>query len=363
MKLFGKDTKGNVKEWIVEVFGPEIHVSHGKLGGKMQTKVTVCKPKNVGKSNETTAEEQAILEAKSKYNKQIDKLYRESVEELESVGDELPMLAHDYTKVGHRMEYPCYVSPKLDGVRCIAKITPTEVTMMSRGGKQYNVPDHLKETLLELLKSSGEQSLTLDGELYIHGLSLQNIVSAVKKPNDDTPSLEFWIFDVPNDDIWEGRYHILKYLEEIAWANDIYNLKFVMNKLVENEDQARKELGVYLEDGYEGLMLRNPVGVYLFNHRSSDLMKWKEFQDVEAKVLGVIKDKLGEGILRCRLQSGVEFECKMKGNHEYRSFKNMMNLVHLWITVKFQAYTDRGAPQFPVGIAVRDCDSQGFPIV
>lgn len=92
-------------------------------------------------------------------------------------------------------------------------------------------------------------------------------------------------------------------------------------------------------------------------------MKWKDFQDAEALVVGVTKDKLGEGVLKCKMTSGVYFECKMIGNKEYRSFSNMLNLVGSWITYKYQTLTEDGVPQFPVGLNERDCESNGTPIL
>ncbi|MGL5012767.1 MAG: hypothetical protein ACRC6V_00540, partial [Bacteroidales bacterium] len=195
--LYGKDSKGGIKEWAVTANGDEVHVTHGKLNGKLQTKVTVCKPKNVGRANETTASVQATLEAESKFRKQIDKLYRPTVEELDEVGNKLPMLAHDYTRVGHRINFPCDVSAKLDGVRCITEITTEKLTMTSRGGKPYNVPHQVYEELVELYNATGVS--VLDGEVYKHGLPLQDIVSAVKKDNPNTSSLEYWVFDLPSD--------------------------------------------------------------------------------------------------------------------------------------------------------------------
>lgn len=363
--LFGFDTKGNVKVWEIKTVGAEIHVSHGRKDGKMQTKVTVAKGKNIGRSNETTPEEQAVLEAVSKVNKQMDKRYRETEEELALLGEAeealLPMLAHDYTKVGHRMAYPCHVSPKLDGVRCLAIITPGSVEFRTRGGKAYDVPAHLFNELQSVLETSGLDKLILDGELYIHGVSLQNIVSCVKKENEMTKDLEFWIFDVPSEKAWRERYVDLS---NIGVDLELTSpLKIVNNINCESEEHARQMLSYFMERGFEGIMLRNPDGPYQFNYRSPYLMKWKEFQDIEAKVIGIRRDKNDEGVLKCRLQSGVEFECKMVGSHEYRHFDSMMTLVGAWITVKFQQYTDGGAPQFPVGMNVRDCDEKGFPIV
>ncbi|MGL5565314.1 MAG: hypothetical protein ACRDC4_06230, partial [Plesiomonas sp.] len=69
--LFGKDTKGGIKQWSISVESNVITVMHGKLGGKMQTKFTVCEGKNIGRANETTPWQQAQAEAESKYKKQL----------------------------------------------------------------------------------------------------------------------------------------------------------------------------------------------------------------------------------------------------------------------------------------------------
>ena len=358
--LFGLDTKGGYKEWHCESIGSEIHVSHGKMGGKLQLKITKCEAKNVGRSNETTPEQQAKLEAAAKVQKQIDKLYRPNIEALSHVGNNLPMLAHDYTKVGHRMPYPCYGSVKLDGVRCMAIVNDLGVYLASRGGKSYPCPKHIEDALMHRFSRWPTTEMVLDGELYIHGVSLQNIVSAVKKPNELTPELKFYIFDIPSDQPWEDRM-----IELEALPLDPFGpLVMVSNNLLENETEARTMLGEVMEKGYEGLMLRNPDSPYMYNHRSPGLMKWKLFQDAEALILQVSKDKLGEAVFVCDLKDGPRFKCKIRGTHEERLFENHWHHSEgKWLTVRFQQLTDDGVPQFPVGIAFRDCDNQGNPLI
>ena len=91
--LYGVDKSGGVKQWSVWTDGGNVHVEHGKYLGKLQTKITKCKPKNVGKANETTIFEQSDLEAQSKWNKQYDKYYRETIEEADALLTEGVMLA------------------------------------------------------------------------------------------------------------------------------------------------------------------------------------------------------------------------------------------------------------------------------
>ena len=80
--LYCVNKSGGVQEWHVWADGDKVLVEHGKFGGKLQRKETTCTSKNVGRANETTPEQQAMLEAQSKYNKQVDKYYRETIEEV-----------------------------------------------------------------------------------------------------------------------------------------------------------------------------------------------------------------------------------------------------------------------------------------
>lgn len=357
--LFGLDTKGNVKQWSIDVVGFEIHVWHGRVGGKLQHKITFCEGKNIGKANETTPEGQARLEAQSKIQKQLDKNYRYSVEELQVTTVKLPMLAHDYLKQGHRVQFPCYVSPKLDGVRCMAFVEGSNVHLMSRSGKEYDCPKRIREALVTLCALTGER--VFDGELYIHEMPLQDIVSCVKKHNENTEHLMYHIFDLPDStDRWEDR---VKQLEKIAKNTfPTEPIVVVPNWLVHDEDEARQYLTDFIEWGFEGLMFRNLDGVYNYGHRSADLQKWKLMSDLEARVIAVRRDKNDEAVYECQY-TDITFECKIKGSHELRSFKTGLTHIGDWMTVKYQTLTKDGVPQFPVGLYFRDCDKDGIPLV
>ncbi|UIW10567.1 ATP-dependent DNA ligase [Aeromonas phage BUCT695] len=355
-ELFAVDKKGNIKHWSVETQGSAVIVRHGRYLGKMQEKVTICEGKNIGKKNETSSEEQAALEAESKYKKQIDKCYRPTIEEAKTVGQVLPMLAQNFLNHGHRINWPCYVSRKLDGLRCLAKVDGDTVTFTSRGGKTYPVPEHIRKDLCDLSLSTNIKEF--DGELYIHGMPLQDIVSCVKKPNPNSVRLEYHVFDIPEEGTWVERYSKL-YRFVTRFSSSI---RLVRSTIVANQEAAQTLLGMYMAEGYEGIMLRNNDGLYESNHRSADIQKWKIMNDLEAKVIHVDIDKLGEGILTCKTPTIPEFRCKMRGTHESRSFNEMKKLIGEWITVAYQTLTKEGVPQFPVGICVRECDENGQPV-
>lgn len=364
--LYSKAKTGKMKVWSIWTEGNIYYVEHGQLGSdKLQVKATVCTAKNVNRANETTPEEQAELEAFSKISKQQDKGYFYLLEDAESAVNNLPMLAMDYTKQGHRVTYPCLVSPKLDGVRCFASVDGDKVTLTSRMGKEYPCPPQLRKDLVSLSGVTGHK--LFDGEIYKHGMPLQDIVSAIKKPNENTNSLQYWIFDLP---LVDKNYHdrnlelhfIDHHLENEASCETCVT---VLSTRANNETEAEAFLSQFIEEGFEGLMLRNDSGKYEFSKRSADLQKWKRMKDEEALVLDIAEvDKNGEAVLYCKMKDSEKvFKCKMQGSHESRLPENQKHLVGKWITYKYQALTNDGLPQFPVGLYERDCDEKGNPLV
>ena len=72
--LYKLDSKGKVRTWSIATFGNTYNQVHGILGGKMQSTFTEVKSgKNIGKANETTAEEQCQLEAEALWKKKRDR--------------------------------------------------------------------------------------------------------------------------------------------------------------------------------------------------------------------------------------------------------------------------------------------------
>lgn len=355
-KLYGKDKNGCFKVWSVSSEDGKVYVTHGKLDGKQQVKVTQCTGKSIGRSNETSPEEQAVLEAQSKWRKQLDKYYRETEEEVLALETEGVMLAQDYTKKPHFLEEEFYISPKLDGLRVKTTFVDGEPVWHSRGNKTYPVPVHLVDELKVINKAG---FVSVDGEAYIHGIKLQKVQSCVKKTNELTSRVTYQIFDVPSNQMWVGR---LAQLTGLKTLTDIMTMIDVVAQEYCTKKELDAKLKEYLDGGYEGCMLRNFGGLYAFqNKRSNDLLKYKLFHDSEALVVGCRVDKNQEGVLNCSW-NGIEVELKMKGDHTYRCYENQLTLVGKWINFTYQDLTEDGVPTFAVGQYERDCTEKGVPL-
>lgn len=429
--LFSKNKDGSYQQWEVWTDQNKITVLFGKLHGKIQEKVTVCEGKSLGRSNETTPEEQAELEAISKWENQLRLGYRESIEELETEIQLSPMLAKDATKVPHLIQYPCHVSAKLDGLRCLVTFDEKgEPVFNSRGNKTYPIKGKIVDEIIKLRKATGFNMF--DGEVYLHGLSLQKIVSLSKKwrthneinaeiekdyqvdlkkwrkakdegkstytnfkkqlvstllkPEPDlmrysgyeSADLEFHIFDIPSkgkvwdsnngyEGSWDYNDHPCRYADLMntdSWSSAIRltKIKMVHGSFMEDEDQTKDSIGIYMQRGYEGVIIRNFKGLYEFGQRSSDLLKWKLFQDTEAKVVNVEPDKNDEGILICEDIDGIVVRMKMKGTHEERSYENQIKNIGKFVNFTYQARTDDNNYSFPVGIYFREVNVETWEV-
>lgn len=358
--LYGRASNGKIKIWKIEAQGWEtnsnaiITTSYGYIDGQIQQTTKNAYSKNVGKSNETSPFEQAVLEATSLWNSKKDEGYVEdksNIPKASSLDFFLPMLAQVWEKRQKYINVPAYVQPKLDGVRCLARKKNGEVYMWSRKGKSLDIPVEIKESLSHFLR----EGQCVDGEIYVHGWTFQRIVSAVKKYRDDTALLEYHIYDSPVlNESFESRF-VNQFSQEVFQDNIV----IVPTKLVESIDFAIEELERYLGAGYEGLMIRNASGLYKYKHRSNDLQKMKKFTDAEFEVIGVEEATgrdSGTAIFVCKNKNGNIFNVRPTGTLEQRAeYLENFNKKYRgkMLTVKFQDLTDDGIPRFPVGLHFR----------
>jgi len=365
--LYKKSSKDKISEWLIYANNDRNSASYttefGYSDGKKQsTTVNISEGKNIGKANETTPYEQACLEAESKWNKQKDKGYTTSLSLVDAPRIS-PMLAHKYDDYKHKIKWPCYVQPKLDGLRClIYRQSCGTIVLQSRQGKQFNSLPHLVEELDRLMFKDG---IILDGELYVHGEEFQELIHLIKRdePHKDSVKIEYHIYDCydPKNLSWPYKAR-LAYLENLKLHTSVNSIvKYVKTDILTNESFLLKEKDWAKQNGYEGVMLRNADASYKVGHRSYDLLKVKEFQDDEFEIVGGEENKgrqEGQCSLICKTKEGATFKVKPEGTDEQRQWywDNLESIIGKMLTVRFFSYTTSKTPvpRFPIGVAIRD---------
>lgn len=386
--LYGLSSKGKLQQWQVKVQELSDGTANliresGYVNGKIKQNIKrVKKGVNIGKSNETTPLQQAINMAHSELDSKRNSNYELNIDPNDYVPRlVLPQLA---SKVKNgKIKFPCDMQPKLNGICCIARKYKTipsfkkytseyiswalnnkrllnlseeieeGICYHSRGGQLFHTLEHLTKPLFEIL-SFNEM---VHGELYNHDWSLQKIGSYTKDLKKDAHKLEYWIYDYPNTNFkWRDRLTILR--EKIT---DSYlpTIKLVPTVVVRSYEEAKEWHDVWVAHGYEGGMLRNHDGFYIFEYNSKDLEKVKEFEDAEFEIIG---GKEGTGndegcvVFRCVTPEGIEFDVRPKGTVERRRimFENLHSYIGESLTVRFAEYSDDKVPLQPVGIAIRN---------
>ena len=358
--LYHQGKTGAIVQWDIWTEGADICTKYGQIDGKMQTARKTATPKNVGRANATTAEEQAVLEAKAMHKKRLDGKYSLTIEDAKKEVF-LPMLAASFDKRKDKVTYPVDVQPKLDGVRCLAYWDGDSVKLMSRGGKQWECCDHIIDELEQVLP----KDWVLDGELYIHGSTFQEITKLVKKLRPESGNVQFHVYDVPRANYdeehldWDSRFTALESMHR--FTDSCKSVVTVNTYQCDAEDVVYQLQSQFLEEGYEGAIVRERDGEYKFGYRSNKLLKVKNFMDEEYKIVdyttGVGRFE-GCIIWICETENGDAFKVVPQGTMEerqktyYNARKDGEGLGDM-LKVKFFELTDDDIPRFPVGLGIR----------
>lgn len=356
--LYTRGKSGETRQWGIITMFDLIIIEHGVVGGQLVLATRKATPKNVGRSNETTGEQQALLEAEAAYKHKVERKYSTTPEAAQDVVP-LPMLAKDFNKVKN-ISYPVDVQPKLDGVRAIARWEGNKVVLISRGGKVWSAVPHINQELEFILPKDSE----FDGELYVHGKPFQWITSRAKKAHPDSTELQYCVYDVPTvagDDSlpWKDRAAALSgtFYDNISGGT----VREVPLFFAESYKDVKRLHDSFVADGYEGAIIRLLDGVYEYGHRSSSLLKMKSFDDAEFEIIG---HKSGEGIesnlviWRCKNDvNNLEFDTRPKGTHEDRAKLLLEAESHYGqkLKVKFFGRSDapQSLPRFPIAEGIR----------
>lgn len=376
-RLFKKTKTEAIQQWDISVVPAAcsgdswvIATNFGQVDGAIQeTTDTISDGKNIGRANETSPFDQAVAEAQSKWEKQVKKGYVEKLEDAQDgvteLGGVAPMLAQSYDKHKSKIMLPAYIQPKLDGTRCIAIINKDGCTLWTRTRKPITSVPHIISSLEKqfgsVIRTGGK--LTLDGELYNHAYKdrFEELISLIRQttPAENHTAVEYHVYDVVNGHPFSERLKVLHELD-IQFSSE-GPIEVVPTKVAKDQVDLDAWYNKFLNDGYEGAIVRNARGLYDQGHRSYDLQKMKTFMDAEFKIVGVREGRgklAGHGIFICAAgdEANSTFDVKLDGplGRLHEIWMNQADYIGLFLTVTYQGKTAYGMPRFPVGRAIRD---------
>lgn len=325
-----------------------------------------------------TVEQQAILEYNSIINNYLDKGYKtqeqlgiidinDTVEveskvpniNLDQNGALKPMLAKHYKDIPNfDWDKTYYASIKLDGTRASIFVRNGKIVTSSRGGKNYDIPatyilnDPCVKAIFELYPD-----IILDGELYIHGKPLSYIsgLCRLKELDPKHDELRFYCYDIVDESkTFIDRLEIIKSLP----IDPLSKLKIVEHYPLSGKENIMNKHNQAIQDGYEGLILRDPLKTYKCGSRDR-MFKVKEFTDDEFKILGIVDGLRDEDMcFLMETKEGYVFKAKPVGDRKLKTWykEHVNDLIGQMGTVKYFGYTttDKPVPNLPIFKNVRN---------
>ena len=280
-----------------------------------------------------------------------------------------PLLAGKFDS--EKAKFPYAATPKIDGIRFL---------MVGGAALTRSFKPIRNEYLQKILSSNLPEGI--DGELT-SGSTFQECSSIMRIKGE--PDFKVWIFDFvnPKGELkpYKERMDELRKFENF----NIPSYEILFPKIVSNQEQIDQLMINNLNAGYEGLMLRDPNGIYKFGRSSvkeNILLKVKEFMDDEAEIISFrekmintnegLKDNFGRtkrsscqdglkpsgtlGGFILRNSEGLEFSCGSGLNDALRDevWKNKSKYLGKLVKYKFMSKGIKNLPRHPVFMGFRD---------
>ena len=362
LTLYKTDSKGKTRVINMWTEGHEIVQSSGLLTGKLVVHRTPCTAKNVGKSNETTPEAQAVKEMEAKYKLKQQEGYYQTIEDAQAQRLVLPMLAKSYVfgkdKGNSKVDWTnAYAQPKLDGMRALIFFEVEGVKIMSRKGVPITSVPHIIDDLSGKNIPAG---IVLDGELYAHGLSFQENMRLTKKNRGEASEvIKFHCYDMIMPEAFPARGKSSAGFINSLIKQGANTIEKVPSYKVRDHNALIELHDKWVKEGYEGAMLRQGSEEYKIDGRSSQLLKVKVFDDANYVIKDVIPtDRRPDHARLVFEHEGVKFMAAPKCSHALKA-SILINKEH-WIgqeiVVRYFGLTDGEqdgsgkVPRFPVAL-------------
>lgn len=399
--LISKDSKGKIRVVEISYEGNEttriytIYRYTGQFEGKMTKQPEIIVDKGKATRN---IHEQVELQFNALVKGYKDKGYIELENEIDNYSSEelyqllgesptgsngivKPMLAKQADKVTNTkiFDKEWLASRKIDGVRCMIYLGNDGILHTTSRSSAINYDSAVMEilehpTLIKIFKEY--PNLIMDGELYHHGYTLQqlNSIARTQKVAKDLEVLQFYWYDIVDiNNSFDNRLNkmldIRKKIKEYGgfcewdpgkvFKDNELRIQFVPHTLVKGWDNMMKLHNEWVSEGWEGLVIRDPKRPYKPNGRTNDMIKIKVYKDDIFKVIGKEAGLRGseDMVFIMEMPDGRTFKAKPFGDREQKE--------EYWINFdkkykghigecKFFYYSDDGIPLQPAFKAFRD---------
>ena len=382
--LYRKDNNGNITVWACkcdELNPTAIHVYHGRLDGNI-----IHEWFNTNRINFEERQSRYNAKRKTGYkylNEIKDNTILPTEDELlgflksylpnirtTADGSTLAMLAKVFDNTNNKLfkKVDYYIGQwKINGLRCFIRAKETvdifhkyHLLFQSREGTYWDSLSKLEEILLNIipedfLELMVYENYVLDGELYYPGATVNEINHYVKDPNCIQNShLQYWLYDLAIEDTSQReriytlssyfRNYIIEFKSRESHLTNANPLVYLPPYIIEDEEDATIYRNQFIDLGFEGLILRNPIAEYQFGKRNLSMIKYKKSTDGKFQIIDIYPEGSKRSDLPILLLkndiNNATFETHINGSFDYQ--RNILKNKDLYIgTYVFVEYGER----------------------
>lgn len=272
------------------------------------------------------------------------------------------------------LQYPIYVTPKLDGIRCLFK----DGAALSRTLKP--IPN---KSIQAWAKKYSNKLNGMDGELIVGPATSPTVyrdTNSFVMAHDKEGEFYFYHFDWWNETTWDYEQRVEGYIKDVP-----DNYRKVMHMKATDAAHVLQLEEQVLEKGYEGIILRNPKGTYKYGRctmKEANAFKLKRFEDAETVIIGFEEEmhngneaevnELGRtkrstsktgltgkgtlGAFICRTSDNIDFNIGSGFDQQDRInfWKNKESLVGTIVKYKHFPIGVKDKPRHPIFLGFRD---------
>lgn len=274
------------------------------------------------------------------------------------------MLAPNTLAEVDKLNFPCIVQPKLDGFRAVF----SNGKFISRSGKSFS-----NKNLLKYFKSLNEiGDVVLDGELYDHNLSFQQLTKILNAEEAVIPdTLKYTVYDFVKQDQWNNQNCSVPYEDRLKSIRILTNYIAEHKKIIDissdvcnNMNEVLNLYKKYLHDKYEGIMIKDPNGIYKWKRvtvKSGEMLKLKPFKSEDIPIMdlyegnGKYKGKAGGIIVKFK-DTCVKVGTGAALTDGFRAelWKNPEKYIGKVAEIKYFEITEAGSLRHPVFERLRE---------
>lgn len=215
------------------------------------------------------------------------------------------MLANKFIPGKTKINFPCIIQPKLDGVRCLCRDNVSEIIYRSRSDSKWDNINTEFDAEIGIFLTYIPYIVELDGEIYLHGLKFSKISSVLKNKKDPClKKLIYTIYDFNTSERlpYEVRWNTLENAKKQYLFDGFKMTRFnILESLTANSIEEIYQFHQYFRSlGYEGIIIRKIAGInptdkiideaLYKSGKSNNLLKYNNLEDYQKTAIKLTKE-------------------------------------------------------------------------